>query len=54
MTNNEPQQGFFLVGHGLPVLLGVNVVHARCAARAPRWHLPRTGRDRLDRGTTSL
>src|SRR5680860_373078 len=38
----------------MPVLLGVNVVHARCAARAPRCPLPRTGRNRLDRGTTLL
>jgi len=26
----------FLDGHCLPALIGVNVVHARCAARAPR------------------
>src|SRR5680860_1424070 len=27
--------GPFLDGHGEPALVGVNVVHARCAARAP-------------------
>jgi hypothetical protein len=26
----------FLAGECVPVLVGVNVVHARCAARAPR------------------
>ena len=30
-----------LDGHRVPALVGVNVVHARCAARAPRWHLQR-------------
>src|SRR5665811_2306817 len=46
------RQGRSSAANGLPVLLGVNVVHARCAARAPRCPLPRTGRNRLDRGTT--
>jgi hypothetical protein len=29
-------QRSFLAGECVPVLVGVNVVHARCAARAPR------------------
>ena len=28
--------GPLLDGHGVPALVGVNVVHARCASRAPR------------------
>jgi len=58
MTSNRPGQatrhdppGRSSTANGLPVLVGVNVVHARYAARAPRWHLPRTGRIRPDQGT---
>jgi hypothetical protein len=28
--------GAFLDAHGVTALVGINVVHARCAARAPR------------------
>ena len=30
------RQGRSSAAHSLPALLGVNIVHARCAARAPR------------------
>ena len=40
----------FLDRHDQPALVGVNVVHARCAARAPRGHLQRAGRGGVYRG----
>ena len=35
-TDVLERQRPLLDGHGVPALVGVNVVHARCAARAPR------------------
>jgi len=42
--------GAFLVADGASPLVGVNVVRARCAARAPRWLLRRGDGFGNDRG----